>query len=92
MYTFVYIIFETLLNTVSSWSNAAYVLNEVHRPVRTLNIAGPLGLGICGILYILANVAYFAAATPEEIKTSGITVAAVFFGRVFGSTGERALR
>ncbi|MCJ1357803.1 MAG: hypothetical protein MMC33_007799 [Icmadophila ericetorum] len=80
-----------ILYSYAGWSNAAYVLNEVHRPVRTLKIAGPLGLGICGILYILANVAYFAAATPEEIKTSGITVAAVFFGRVFGSTGERAL-
>ena len=37
-----------------------YVLNDVKNPVRTLKIAGPLGLGICAILYILANLAYFA--------------------------------
>ena len=74
-----------------SWSNAAYVLNEVRRPVRTLKIAGPLGLGICGVLYLLANVAYFSAATPKEVSNSGVTVAAYFFGRVFGRAAERAL-
>ena len=68
------------------------MLNEVRRPVRTLKIAGPLGLGICGVLYLLANVAFFAAATPAEIATSGNTVAAYFFGRVFGAAAERALR
>lgn len=46
-----------VLNSYSGWNNAAYVLNEVKRPVRTLKIAGPLGLGICAVLYLLANVA-----------------------------------
>lgn len=36
------------------------MLNNVKNPVRTLKIAGPLGLGICAVLYLLANVAYFA--------------------------------
>lgn len=76
---------------VHSWSNAAYVLNEVRRPVRTLKIAGPLGLGICGVLYLLANVAYFAAATPKQVSKSKNTVAAFFFGKVFGHAAERAL-
>lgn len=74
------------------WSNAAYVLNEVRNPVRTLKIAGPVGLSICGVLYLLANVAYYAAATPEEIANSGVTVAGFFMGKVFGSAAERALR
>jgi len=77
---------------VYSWSNAAYVLNEVKNPVRTLKIAGPLGLTICGILYILANVSYFAAATPAEVEASNTTVAAHFMGKVFGLAGQRALR
>ena len=68
------------------------MLNEVKRPVRTLKIAGPLALSICGVLYLLANVAYFAAATPKEIGNSGNTVAGFFFGRVFGESAERALR
>lgn len=78
--------------TIVRWSVATFVLNEVRRPVRTLKIAGPLGLGICGVLYILANVAYFSVATPQQINDSGVTVAAYFFGRVFGVAGERALR
>ncbi|OAA55270.1 high affinity methionine permease [Niveomyces insectorum RCEF 264] len=80
-----------VLNSYAGWSNAAYVLNEVRRPVHTLKIAGPLGLGICGVLYLLANVAYFAAATPREIASSGTTVAGFFFGRVFGHTAQRVL-
>ena len=31
------------------------------------------------------------AATPQEIKNSGVTVAALFFGNVFGTKAERAL-
>jgi len=49
-----------VLNAYTGWSNLNYVLNEVKNPVRTLKIAGPLGLGICAVLYIFANVAYFA--------------------------------
>jgi amino acid transporter len=74
------------------WSNAAYVLNEVKNPVRTLKIAGPLGLSICGTLYVFANIAYFAASTPAEISASGVTVASAFMGKVFGEVGQQALR
>ncbi|KAJ5535586.1 hypothetical protein N7513_008772 [Penicillium frequentans] len=80
-----------VLNSFSGWSNAAYVMNEIRNPVRTVKIAAPIGLSICGVLYILANVAYYAAATPEEIANSGTTVASFFMGKVFGSAAERAL-
>ncbi|KAH8748838.1 high affinity methionine permease [Hyaloscypha finlandica] len=80
-----------VLNSYSGWNNAAYVLNEVKRPVHTLNIAGPLGLGICTLLYMFANVAYFSAATPQEISKSGITLASFFVGRVFGLTARRVI-
>lgn len=49
-----------VLNAYAGWSNVNYVLNEVRDPIRTLKIAGPLGLGICAVMYILANIAYFA--------------------------------
>lgn len=68
-----------------------YVLNEVKDPVRTIKIAGPLGLSTCGVLYLLANVAYFAAATPQEIADSGTTVASYFMGKVFGDAAQKAL-
>jgi len=80
-----------VLNAYSGWSNVNYVMNNVKNPVRTLKIAGPLGLGICAALYLLANIAYFAAATKEEIVNTGVTVAALFFGNVFGEKAERAL-
>ncbi|KAL7934744.1 amino acid permease domain-containing protein [Trichoderma chlorosporum] len=80
-----------VLNSYAGWSNAMYVLNEVKDPVRTVKIAGPLGLSTCGILYILANVAYFSAATPAEIAASGTTVASFFMKKVFGSAAQRAL-
>lgn len=61
-----------VLNAYSGWSNVNYVLNNVKNPVRTLKIAGPLGLGICAVLYLLANVAYFAYAT-RLLKSFPIT-------------------
>ena len=49
-----------VLFSYSGWQNVNYVLNDVKNPVRTLKIAGPLGLGITSALYILANISYFA--------------------------------
>lgn len=49
-----------VINAYGGWSNVNYILNDVKNPVRTLKIAGPLGLGICAGLYLLANIAYFA--------------------------------
>ncbi|KAI0338061.1 amino acid transporter [Trametopsis cervina] len=80
-----------VLNAYAGWSNVNYVLNNVKNPVRTLKIAGPLGLGICAVLYLLANVSYFAAASKEEILKGGVTVASLFFGKVFGPAAQRAL-
>ncbi|KAN0073754.1 Amino acid permease domain containing protein [Tylopilus felleus] len=80
-----------VLNAYAGWSNVNYVLNNVRNPVRTLKIAGPLGLGICAALYLLANIAYFSSATKAEIESSGVTVAALFFKNVFGAAAERAL-
>jgi amino acid transporter len=78
-----------VIATYYGWSYPAYVLNEVKDPVRTLKRAGPLGLGTVGLLYLLANVAYFSAATPKEIGDSGVTVAALFLGKVFGDGARR---
>ncbi|KAI0090101.1 amino acid transporter [Irpex rosettiformis] len=80
-----------ILFSYSGWSNVNYVMNNVKDPVRTLKIAGPLALTICAVLYILANVAYFAAASTDEILNSGTTVASLFFGKVFGHEAEKAL-
>ncbi|KAI0078613.1 amino acid transporter [Panus rudis PR-1116 ss-1] len=80
-----------VLFAYTGWSNVNYVMNNVKDPIRTLKIAGPLGLGICATLYLLANMAYFAAASKEEILKSGVTVSSLFFGKVFGEKAEKAL-
>jgi len=80
-----------VLNAYAGWQNLNYVLNEVRNPVRTLKIAGPLGLGICAVLYMFANISYFAAATKQEIEGTGVTVASLFFKNVFGTEAQRAL-
>jgi amino acid transporter len=56
-----------VLNAYAGWSNVNYVLNDVKNPIRTLKISGPLGLGICAILYILANVAFFAYVVVSRL-------------------------
>ncbi|KIJ09105.1 hypothetical protein PAXINDRAFT_87943 [Paxillus involutus ATCC 200175] len=82
-----------ILNGYAGWATVNYVLNDVRNPVRTLKIAGPLGLGICAVLYLLANIAYFSAASKSmyDIKATGVTVAALFFRNVFGTAAECAL-
>ena len=49
-----------VLHAYDGWSNVNYVLNNVKNPVRTLKVAGALGLSISTTLYFLGNVAYFA--------------------------------
>ncbi|PLB52706.1 amino acid transporter [Aspergillus steynii IBT 23096] len=73
-----------VLASYQGWCNAGYVLDEVKDPRRTLKIAGILGLTSVGLLYFMVNVAYFAAATPKELGETGVTVAALFIGKVFG--------
>ncbi|KAI0765747.1 amino acid transporter [Irpex lacteus] len=80
-----------ILFSYFGWSNVNYVMNNVKDPVHTLKIAGPLALSLCAVLYLLANVAYFAAASKDEILNSGVTVASIFFEKVFGPSAQKAL-
>jgi amino acid transporter len=54
-------------------------------PTKTLKWSAPLSLGVTATLYVLANIAYFSAATKEEIIQSKVVAAGVFFEKVFGS-------
>ena len=59
--------------------------------MRTLKFAAPLAIGTISILYMLVNIAYFAAVSKEEILNSGQTIAALYFRNMFGASAERAL-
>ncbi|KAE9406925.1 high affinity methionine permease [Gymnopus androsaceus JB14] len=84
----------SLYNVIWSYmgfSNINYALSEVKNPKRTVKIAGPVAILVVTILYILANIAYFAAASKQEITGSGRLVAALLFKNVFGDKAERLL-
>ncbi|KAL4804226.1 amino acid/polyamine transporter I [Aspergillus unguis] len=73
------------------YSNANYALSETKNPTRTLKIAAPAAIGSVGILYMLVNIAYFAAVPREDFLAAGTTVAATFFGKMFGGRAERVM-
>ncbi|RMD41295.1 hypothetical protein DV735_g3842, partial [Chaetothyriales sp. CBS 134920] len=73
------------------YSNANYALSETKDPVKTLKRAAPTAIILVAILYMLANIAYFAAVPRAEILSSGRILAASFFRNVMGSGAERAL-
>ncbi|KAF2119509.1 amino acid permease-domain-containing protein [Lophiotrema nucula] len=70
------------------YSNAFNVVAEIRNPFHTLKRVAPLSVLIVSILYILANVAYFAAVPAEEIRESEQLAAALFFEAVFGEAGK----
>ncbi|PKX90462.1 high affinity methionine permease [Aspergillus novofumigatus IBT 16806] len=77
----------------AGFENAFNVVNEVKQnPVKTLRWSAPLSLLLVATLYMLANIAYFSAATKEEILGSKVVAASIFFQKVFGtSSASRAL-
>ncbi|KAJ5781295.1 hypothetical protein N7457_006455 [Penicillium paradoxum] len=71
----------------SGYENAFNVVNEVRNPTKTLKWSAPLSLGVTAVLYVLANIAYFSAASKDEILESKVVAAGVFFEKVFGTGG-----
>ncbi|KAK9777965.1 putative High-affinity methionine permease [Seiridium cardinale] len=86
---------QALLRVIYSykgWENANYVIGELRHPRKTLAVAAPIAIGGVTILYVLANVAYFAAISKEDLATSEVIVAGVFFRNIFGdSAAARSL-
>ncbi|KAI1204183.1 amino acid transporter [Annulohypoxylon truncatum] len=81
-----------IIYSYKGWENANYVLGELKNPRKTLSIAAPIAIGGVTILYVLANVAYFAAIDKDDLAKSEVLVAGLFFRNVFGdSAAARAL-
>ncbi|KAJ1856543.1 hypothetical protein GGH12_004580 [Coemansia sp. RSA 1822] len=73
------------------WSNIGYVVGEVRDVKRTLPRALTLAMSTLGVLYVLANVAYFMVIPVEDID-NGTMLAAQFMDRVFGTVmGQHVL-
>ncbi|WVQ78135.1 hypothetical protein IAT38_000216 [Cryptococcus sp. DSM 104549] len=73
------------------YNNAFNVVNEVKNPIKTLKRSAPLALSIVAVLYMLVNIAYFAAIPKDEIKTSTQVTASLFFEKVFGHKAAQGL-
>ncbi|KAJ1710870.1 amino acid transporter [Aspergillus flavus] len=78
-----------VLESFLGWNSAGMVLGEVKNPQRTLKMAGLLGVGSVGILYLLINVSYFIVATPDDISRAGVQLVARLLGNLFGSAASR---
>jgi amino acid transporter len=68
-----------------------YAMGEVKAPVRTIKIAGPLAIGVVTVLYLLTQVAYFAAVPREDILGSTQIIASLYFQNMFGASAAKAL-
>lgn len=76
-----------IIFSYGGYNNAFNVVNEVKNPVRSLKIYATAALTTVYILYMFANVAFFAAVPKEQLESSKLTTAALFFTTVFGDTG-----
>jgi amino acid transporter len=57
----------------------------MQNPIKQLRRNGFISLGIVTTLYILANIAYFAAIPKAQLREAKEIAASLFFTRVFGS-------
>jgi amino acid transporter len=84
-----------LVNIVFSYTgyqNAFNVVNEIKNPIPTLKRNTTISVILVTILYMLCNIAYFAAVPKAEFARSREIAAAVFFRTVFGQgPAENAL-
>lgn len=75
-----------IIFSYTGYQNAFNVVNEVKNPIRSIRNSGAISIFLVGVLYMLANVAYFAAVPIEELRESKQVAASLFFQRVFGTS------
>ncbi|KAK7440411.1 hypothetical protein VKT23_017049 [Stygiomarasmius scandens] len=73
------------------YSNAFYAMSEIQNPIKIVKRAAPLAMIIVTVLYLLTNVAFFAAVPKETILNSNRLLAAEFFGIMFGARANQAI-
>ncbi|KAK3682825.1 amino acid permease-domain-containing protein [Podospora appendiculata] len=76
-----------IIFSYAGFENAFNVVNEVKNPVKQIRRNGFIALGIVTVLYLFANIAYFAAVPKADLAASKQIAASLFFTRVFGDGG-----
>ncbi|CAK7267659.1 hypothetical protein SEPCBS119000_002666 [Sporothrix epigloea] len=75
-----------IIFSYSGYANAFNVVNEIKSPIKQLRRNSFISLLIVAILYIFANVAYFAAVPKAQLQASSQVAASLFFQAVFGDS------
>lgn len=84
-----YSVAVALLEVVYSfkgWENVNYVLQELEDPYRALTFVAPISVIQVTILYFLVVVSYLIVIPKQELLSSGVLVAGIFFNKVFGES------
>lgn len=84
-----YSVSVALLEVVYSfkgWENVNYVLQELEDPYRALTFVAPISVIQVTILYFLVVVSYLIVIPKQELLSSGVLVAGIFFNKVFGES------
>ncbi|KAL1901117.1 hypothetical protein Sste5346_002184 [Sporothrix stenoceras] len=75
-----------IIFSYSGYANAFNVVNEINSPIKQLRRNAFIALIIVAILYIFANIAYFAAVPKASLVASSQVAASLFFQAVFGDS------
>lgn len=84
-----YSVAVALLEVVYSfkgWENVNYVLQELEDPYRALTFIAPISVVQVTVLYFLVVVSYLIVIPKQELLSSGVLVAGIFFNKVFGES------
>lgn len=68
----------------TGYANAFNVVNEIKNPILFIKRNGLVSVFVVSVLYIMCNIAYFAAVDKEAFGASKEIAASVFFTTVFG--------
>ena len=74
----------SIVFSYSGYSMPFNVVNEIRRPMSAVRRYGFASILIVSVLYILCNIAYFAAVDKPDFAASREIAAGVFFAAVFG--------
>ncbi|KAF4466608.1 high-affinity methionine permease [Fusarium albosuccineum] len=75
-----------IIFSYSGYENAFNVVSEVKNSVKQIRLHGTIALLSVTILYILTNVAYFAAVPKIDLMNAKQVTGTLFFDNVFGSS------
>ncbi|OCF60250.1 high-affinity methionine permease [Kwoniella mangroviensis CBS 10435] len=81
----------SIIFSYGGYTNSFNVANEIKNPIRTIKKTANTAVIFVAVLYLLANIAYFAVLTKAEIKGSTQVTASIFWQKLFGARAAKGL-